>query len=132
MERNGDLIVKVVPDHRRVTLQPLVTENVKPGGELHTDGVTSYAGLHTMGYVHKTVNHDAGEYVGFQGATMNSIEAFWRHLKCSSEGTHTAVSAKHLDRYVKEFEFRFNRRTRPASMFAALISEFPQGDEQGQ
>lgn len=129
MERNGDLIVKVAPDQRRVTLQPFVTENVKPGGELHTDELTSYAGLHTMGYVHKTVNHGAGEYVGFQGDGEH-IEAFWRHLKCSSEGTHTAVSAKHLDR--STFEFRFNRRTRSASMFAELISEFPQGDEQGQ
>jgi transposase-like protein len=125
LERGGDLIATVVPNQRKATLQPFVKENVKPGGELHTDELTSYAGLHTQGYVHKTVNHGAGEYVGYQGATVNSIEAFWRHLKCSISGTHTSASPKHLNRYVKEFEFRYNRRLTPSSMFAELISEFP-------
>ena len=125
LQRDGNLIAKVVPNQRRVTLQPFVTANVLPGGELHTDELNSYAGLHTMGYVHKTVNHGVGEYVGFQGATVNSIEGFWRHLKMSINGTHTSVSPKHLNRYVKEFEFRFNRRNAPETMFASLISEFP-------
>ena len=58
------------------------------------------------------------------GATVNAIESFWRHLKCSISGTHTSVSAKYLNRYVKEFEFRFNRRNDAASMFPALISTF--------
>jgi transposase-like protein len=127
MQRDGSVIAKVVPNQRRATLQPFVTANVKPGGELHTDELGSYAGLHTQGYRHMTVNHGAGEYVGFAGAGVNGIESFWRHLKCSIQGTHTSVSPKHLDRYVKEFEFRFNRRTRPASMFASPISEFPKG-----
>jgi transposase-like protein/predicted RNA-binding Zn-ribbon protein involved in translation (DUF1610 family) len=127
LERGGDLIAHVVPNQRRVTLQPMIEANVIPGGELHTDELNSYAGLHTKGYRHMTVNHGAGEYVGFQGATVNSIEAFWRHLKCSIQGTHTSVSPKHLQRYVKEFEFRFNRRSQPSSMFDELISEFPKG-----
>ena len=56
--------------------------------------------------------------------TVNSIENFWRHLKCSINGTHTSVSAKHLNGYVKEFEFRFNRRNRPETMFSELVSTF--------
>jgi transposase-like protein len=129
LERDGNLIAKVVPNQRRATLQPFVTANVLPGGELHTDELNSYVGLHTQGYRHMTVNHSAGEYVGFKGATVNGIENFWRHLKCSITGTHISVSPKHLNAYVKEFEFRFNRRTDPASMFAELISEFPQDGE---
>ena len=129
LQRDGNVIAKVVPNQRGATLKPVVLANVLPGGELHTDGLTSYAGLHLDGYRHMTVNHGAGEYVGFQGASTNWIENFWRHLKCSIVGTHISVSPKHLERYVKEFEFRFNRRTAPASMFASLISEFPKGDE---
>ena len=72
-----------------------------------------------------TVNHGAGEYVGFGGATVNAIEGFWRHLKKSIEGTHTSVSAKHLGTYAKEFEYRFNRRNAPASMLPELLSVFP-------
>lgn len=124
MERGGQIITAVVPNQRRVTLQPFVTANVLPGGQLHTDELTSYRGPHLAGYRHMTVNHGAGEYVGYQGASVNQIEAFWRHLKCSIQGTHVSVSAKYLATYAKEFEFRFNRRNDPASMFPALVSTF--------
>lgn len=54
---------------------------------------------------------------------MNQIERFWRYRKCMTIGTDR-VSPKHLSRYTKEFEFRFNRRSDPTSMFPALISTF--------
>jgi transposase len=124
LQRGGDVITAVVPNQRRATLQPFVLANVKAGGELHTDELSSYSGLHTQGYRHMTVNHGAHEYVGYQGATVNAIESFWRHLKCSIAGTHISVSPKYLGRYAKEFEFRFNRRNEAASMFPDLISTF--------
>jgi transposase len=37
-----------------------------------------------------------------------------------------SVSSKHLERYVKEFEFRFNRRMRPDTMLAELLTRFPE------
>lgn len=124
LERGGDVVTQVVPNQRRGTLQPFVTANVAPGGELHTDELQSYRGLHTQGYRHMTVNHGAHEYVGFQGATVNSIEGFWRHLKASINGTHIWVSAKHLGKYAKEFEYRFNRRSEPHQMLPELLSTF--------
>ncbi len=125
LERGGDVVTAVVPNQRRVTLQPFVLENVKVGGQLHTDELNSYVGLHRHGYRHMTCNHGIHEYVGFDGASVNQIESFWRHLKCSIIGTHVSVSPKYLGRYAKEFEFRFNRRHIPAAMFPALISTFP-------
>jgi transposase len=124
LERGGEIITAVVPNQRRATLQPFVLANVKAGGELHTDELNSYRGLHTHGYRHMTVNHGAGEYVGYQGATVNAIESFWRHLKCSISGTHVSVSPKYLGTYAKEFEYRFNRRNDPASMLPELLSTF--------
>jgi transposase-like protein len=124
LERGGDLITAVVPNQRKGTLQPFVTDNVLRGGQLHTDELNSYRGLHTQGYRHMTVNHGAHEYVGFDGATVNSIEGFWRHLKCSIAGTHISVSAKYLGLYAKEFEYRFNRRNDAASMLPELLSCF--------
>ncbi len=50
----------------------------------------------------------------------------WRHLKCSIEGTHISVSPKYLERYAKEFEYRFNRRMRPETMLDELLSRFPE------
>ena len=124
LERGGDVVTQVVPNQRRGTLQPFVTANVAPGGALQTDELQSYRGLHTQGYRHMTVNHGAHEYVGFQGATVNSIEGFWRHLKASINGTHIWVSAKHLGKYAKEFEYRFNRRSEPHQMLPELLSTF--------
>lgn len=124
MERGGHTITAVVPDQRRATLLPFVTENVLHGGQLHTDKLPSYARLHKVGYRHMTVNYRVGEYVGYQGASTNQIESFWRRLKCSITVTQIHVSAKRLGSYVKEFEFRFNRRNDPASMFSELVSTF--------
>ena len=60
------------------------------------------------------------------GTSTNQIESFFNHLKKSIAGTHTSVSRKHLERYVKEFEYRFNRRMRPETMLDELLSRFPE------
>ena len=129
LERGGDLVAQVVPNQRRATLEPFVTANVRIGGNVHTDELRSYASLSNAGYRHARVNHGAMEYAYYdyrlaETVTVNSIENFWRHLKCSINGTHTSVSAKHLNRYVKEFEYRFNRRNRPETMLPELLSTF--------
>lgn len=128
LQRHGEVMVKVVPDVKRSTLHPLIEANVKPGTSVHADELKSYDGLEKKGYYPKRVNHDAGEYVGFDGATVNGIENFWRHLKCSIKGTHVWVSPKYLERYAKEFEYRFNRRGRAETMLSELLSTFPKAD----
>jgi len=124
MQRDGDIITKVVPNQKKATLQPVVIAHVQPGGQLHTDELNSYQGLHTAGYRHMTVNHGAGEYVGYQGATVNGIEGFWSQLKRGINGTHVSVSPKHLEKYAKEFEYRFNRRSCGETMLSELLTTF--------
>ncbi|MDR7103047.1 IS1595 family transposase [Croceicoccus sp. BE223] len=129
LERGGDVVAQVVPNQRRETLEPFVTANVEVGGNVHTDELRSYANLADHGYRHARVNHGAEEYAYYdyrlaETVSVNGIENFWRHLKCSINGTHTSVSAKHLNRYVKEFEYRFNRRNRPETMLPELLSTF--------
>jgi len=124
MERDGEIMTKVVPNVRKATLQPLIEANVEKGSHVNTDELTSYRGLHLKGYRHQTVDHGAGEYVGFDGATVNGIESYWSMLKRGINGTHIHVSGKHLAKYAKEFEYRFNRRHAPASMLGELLSTF--------
>jgi len=124
LERGGDLVVQVVPNRQSGTLMPIIRQNIRPHTEIHTDEHRAYGGLGTMGYWHKSVNHAREEYVSPTGTTVNAIEGFWRHLKSSIAGTHISVSAKYLNRYAKEFEYRFNRRNDAASMFPELISTF--------
>lgn len=125
MQNGGDVMVKVVPNVQRATLMPVILANVTSGTSIHTDELASYKGLSAKGFAHTTVHHAAGEYVAKDGTTVNAIENFWRHLKCSIKGTHTSVSAKYLERYAKEFEWRFNRRSRPETMLSEALTTFP-------
>ncbi|SLN30387.1 IS1595 family transposase [Oceanibacterium hippocampi] len=128
LQRDGAVMVKVVPNVRRSTLQPIIEANVRKGSYVDTDELASYDNLSALGYDHDTVNHSEGRYVSDEGVTVNSIENFWRHLKCSIKGTHTSVSAKYLERYAKEFEYRFNRRKRSETMLSELLSTYPTRD----
>ena len=114
----------VVPNQRRATLMPIIDANVIPGGAVHTDELRSYLGLHRRGHRHMTVNHSAHEYVGFAGASTNGIEGFWSQLKRGINGTHIHVSAKHLPKYLGEFEYRHNMRAVPHLMLDRLMHSF--------
>ena len=121
MERDGDVMMKVVPNVRKKTLQPIIKANVTKGSTVHTDELKSYGGLTKAGYDHETVNHGAGEYVDGD-CHVNGMEGFWARLKLSIRGTHVHVSGRHLEKYAKEFEYRYNRRNRPDAIFGDLVA----------
>ncbi len=123
LQRDGEVMAQVVSDVKRRTLEPIITQNVKEGATVHTDELLTYAALAKAGYNHQTVNHSAGEYVN-GAAHVNGMENFWKHLKGAIKSTHIHVSGKHLQKYVKEFEFRFNGRGNPSAMFPELVSTF--------
>ena len=124
LERGGDIVTQVVSTRTRGPMETLIQANVQPGTTIATDEFGSYRFLDRLGYEHLTVNHNRGQHVGKDGASTNQIEGFWRHLKCSVAGTHVSISPKYAGRYVKEFEYRFNRRNDAASMLPELLSTF--------
>lgn len=124
MERGGEIITRVVPNRRRDTLIPIIKENVKMHSIVHTDEHTPYITLGREGYFHHMTNHGAQQYVSPTGSSVNGIEGFWSQLKRGINGTHIHVSAKHLSKYLGEFEFRHNRRNRPHSMIGELMLSF--------
>jgi transposase-like protein/predicted RNA-binding Zn-ribbon protein involved in translation (DUF1610 family) len=124
LQRKGQVMTKVVPDCKRKTLEPIIEENILDGSTVHTDELRSYGGLAKKGYKHQTINHGAGEYAK-GNIHVNNMENFWKHLKGGIRGTHIHVSKKHLPKYAKEFEYRFNCREHPVEMFPALVSQFP-------
>ena len=123
LERGGNVMTKVVPNVRKKTLQPIIKGNVEQGSTVNSDELKSYSGLSKAGFEHETVNHSAGEYVDGD-CHVNGIEGFWARLKLSIRGTHVHVSQKHLQKYVKEFEYRHNMRKRPELMFDRLLAAF--------
>ncbi len=99
---------KVVRDTTAETLQDFVRDHAKGGTMVYTDEAGSYGGL-APEYPHETVKHSVSEYVRGMAHT-NGIESFWSMFKRAHKGVYHKVSAKHLDRYVKEFAGRHNVR----------------------
>ncbi len=82
-------------------------EKIAPGTTLYTDALKSYKGLDSE-YLHQVIDH-AVEYVRGRVHT-NGLENFWSLLKRAIQGTYVAVDPAHLDRYLDEQTFRFNKR----------------------
>lgn len=109
VERKGRVIARVVENVRADTLTDFVRGTVSPKVELvATDKWVGYKYLHKE-YPHIAVDHAAGQYVVGRAHT-NTIEGFWSQLKRQIYGVHHWVSGKHLDRYVSEMSWRYNRR----------------------
>jgi transposase-like protein len=108
LERGGDLRAMHLPMGRKGVLPSIIQNNVAPGASIMTDEYAAYASL-PQTYKHKSVNHSAGEYVKGDAHT-NGIEGAWSLLKRQIYGIHHWVSPKHLQRYVDEMSWRYNRR----------------------
>ena len=89
---------------------PRVVRGLPQGGDGAQDEHASYRGL-AMEFEggHEIVCHSAREYVRGDVST-NSIESFFAILKRGIMGVYHNVSRKHLQRYLDEFEFRYNTR----------------------
>jgi transposase-like protein len=124
LEPKGELITRVIPDAKRVTLWSHICDNVLPGTILHTDQYHAYRSITLRGYRHETCNHEREEWVGPKGACVNTLEGFWRLLKRGINGTHIHVSPKHLPKYLGEFEYRWNMRAVPHLMLDRLLYSF--------
>lgn len=124
VEKGGDAITRVIPNIKRQTLWAEICKNVLPGSIINTDELTSYRGINMRGFRHQTVSHGRGEYVSKYGATVNRVEGYWSMLKRGINGTHIHVSAKHLPKYLGEFEYRWNMRAVPHLMLDRLLYSF--------
>ncbi len=83
-------------------------ESIELGAVIHTDGWVGYNRLGSLGYIHEIVRDD-GEIGENLLPSCHRVAAL---LKRWLLGTHQgAISHEHLDYYLDEFTFRFNRRT---------------------
>jgi transposase-like protein len=119
--RDGEVRAQVVPSVGMVDLHKVIKSNVAQGATLYTDKWVAYRGLKAM-FNHATVDHGAKEYVNGDCHT-NGIESFWALFKRGYHGIYHHMSRKHLHRYVNEFTFRLNRRTRSMqSVFSDVLN----------
>lgn len=72
-----------------------------------TDEAAYYNPMEGLFLSHETVNHSADEYVRGNVHT-NTIEGFFSIFKRGMKGVYQHCSEKHLNRYLAEFDFRYN------------------------
>ncbi len=106
----GRIRLQQVPDVSGDSLVGFVCQVVQPGSTVITDGWTGYNSLVSHGYIHdKIVLSGSGDPAHVALPGVHRIASL---LKRWLLGTHQgAVSKKHLDYYLDEYAFRFNRRT---------------------
>lgn len=117
----GRLRLEVIPDASRATLRDFITRNIAPGSTIATDAWSGYHGLETIGYAHEPLNQSASRRAGGDGDAVPGVHRVISNLKTWLQGTHHGVGADHLDAYLDEFVFRFNRRQHPFAGFATLL-----------
>ncbi len=122
VQRGGDVRAVALPVVDSWRVEKLLSDNVSPTANLMTDESRFYTRPGKDFASHNTVRHSAKEYVRAQVHT-NSVEGFWGQLKRSVNGTFHQVSRQHLQAYVDEFAFRYNRRSAisPAPIFPKLV-----------
>jgi transposase-like protein len=103
----GRIRLRRIADTTKVSLHGFIAESIESGSTVRTDGLNSYLGL--VGYIHDRQvqrRQPEGEHL------LPRVHRVISLLKRWMLGTHQgAIGHEHLDYYLDEFTFRFNRRT---------------------
>ena len=107
LERNGKVLVSVVPNVSAQTLIGLTVKTVRRGSIVYTDKFRSYDSLMFCGYRHLKIDH--GKQFTSGKVYINGLEGFWSWAK-ERLIKHHGVSKENFPLYLKELEFRYNNR----------------------
>lgn len=115
----GRLRLSVVPDRTAKTLCGFVEGAVQSGSMVVTDGWRGYNGLLGAGYEHLAAA-ERGEAIVAE-EYLPIVHLVFSNLKAWLRGCHHGVSPQHMQAYLNEFTFRFNRRFYPFNAFRSLL-----------
>lgn len=117
----GRLRLSVVSDRSKPNVVGFVTGNVVKGATVRTDGYQGYDDLcEKHGYSHEVVVMAGDPERAEKHLPM--IHLVFSNLKTWLNGTHHGrVESQHLQAYLNEFVFRFNRRFYPMNSFHSVL-----------
>ncbi len=120
VQRGGKVTAHVTPSNFQDVALGRVEARVLPATTVYTDEAAAYSPLAGKGYHDRRIQHAAKVYVEGDVHT-NTIEGFWSLVKRGLDGLYHSVSAKHLDGYLNEDAWCYNRRNDGRAQFASLI-----------
>jgi len=108
----GRARMAILSDGSSATLHPFITAHVEPGARVITDGWQGYRGIDQLGYTHEPRSQRAARARGDDpGELLPGVHRIASLAKRWLLGTHQgSVDEAHLQGYLDEFVFRFNRR----------------------
>ena len=109
LQRKGKIFSQTMKTVSSRNIKEVLNERVSKEAILNTDTFPAYYAVGREYKEHNVVDHGIGEYVKGNAHT-NNAEGFFSQLKRSLSGTFHHVSDKHLDRYLAEFDYRYNTR----------------------
>jgi len=115
----GRVRLALVLDRSAKSLGGFIESAVAPGTTIITDDWSGYTGLAKRNYLHTAVPERGDRQVA--ETVLPIIHLVFSHLKTWLRGIHHGVSPQHLQAYLNEFTFRFNRRFYPCNAFRSLL-----------
>ena len=115
----GRVRLAIAADRSADALGCFVKSAVASGTLIVTDDWSGYAGLRGSGYDHHAIAQCGSPEVSEEFLPI--VHLVFSNLKTWLNGIHHGVSAKHLQAYLNEFTFRFNRRFYPFNAFRSLL-----------
>ncbi len=104
----GRIRLARISDASAASLEPTVQQAIEAGSRIQTDDWSGYRGLRSLGYQHEVIRPAAGLGDNLLPRANRIASLLKRWLLGTHQG---AVRPEHLDYYLDEFTFRFNRRT---------------------
>lgn len=115
----GRLRLRHVPNRGSLALTTFIQESVSSGTMVITDGWQGYDALKRLGYDHQKAVVGGDQEI--TEAALPLVHMVFSNLKAWLLGTHHGVSHRHLQAYLNEYVFRFNRRFYPMGMFNSVL-----------
>ena len=118
-ERSGRVRMTVVRAENAEAIGAFIEANIEPGSTVRSDGLWNYVrATRELGFAHdRRVQGDIRE----TGQVVRHAHQAIANLKSSLIGTHHGVGRPHLQAYLDEFVFRFNRRGNPEAAFQTFL-----------
>jgi hypothetical protein len=108
----GRIRLARIPAPTKNVLHEFARTTIEPGSRVHTDGLMAWKGLKKLGYQHRPTVLLGRKDKNAASRLLPRVHRVASLLKRWLLGTHQgAVELAHLDYYLDEFTFRFNRRT---------------------
>jgi len=115
----GRLRLEVVRDENAPWIADFIERNIEPGSSIRSDGLGGYQdATRELGYAH--IRRVQGNVL-VTGQVVPLAHRVISNLKAWLIGTHHGVGRPHLQAYLDEFVFRFNRRQTPEAAFQTLL-----------